>query len=98
MTLGLHDRRQQRRAAVLEALLTGLFIFCKAIYGSAEAAGGYAAICAVAKNENRYVREWVEYHKCLGKLSFKSVVIISAVTAKRPNDDRGLLATSLAAP
>lgn len=27
---------------------------------------GFAALCAVAKNENRYVREWVDHHKCLG--------------------------------
>lgn len=29
---------------------------------------GYAAICVVGKNENRYIREWVDYHKCLGGL------------------------------
>ncbi len=28
---------------------------------------GYSALCVVGKNENRYVREWVEYHKCLGE-------------------------------
>jgi|LauGreDrversion2_2_1035103.scaffolds.fasta_scaffold82222_2 hypothetical protein len=26
----------------------------------------YSAICAVVKNENRYIREWVLYHLCLG--------------------------------
>ena len=26
----------------------------------------YSALCAVAKNENRYVSEWVKYHRCLG--------------------------------
>mmetsp|Transcript_25777 Transcript_25777/g.56161 ORF Transcript_25777/g.56161 Transcript_25777/m.56161 type:complete len:401 (+) Transcript_25777:202-1404(+) len=26
----------------------------------------YTAICVVAKNENRYIREWVLYHTCLG--------------------------------
>jgi hypothetical protein len=26
----------------------------------------YSALCAVAKDENRYVNEWVKYHKCLG--------------------------------
>lgn len=28
---------------------------------------GYSAICAVAKNENRYIREWALYHICLGE-------------------------------
>ncbi len=28
---------------------------------------GYSAVCAVAKNENRYVREWLTYHKCIGE-------------------------------
>ncbi|GLC69842.1 hypothetical protein PLESTF_000886500 [Pleodorina starrii] len=27
---------------------------------------GYSALCVVGRNENRYIREWVEYHKCLG--------------------------------
>ena len=29
--------------------------------------GNYSAICAVAKDENRYIREWAEYHLCLGE-------------------------------
>ncbi|GFR44512.1 hypothetical protein Agub_g5777 [Astrephomene gubernaculifera] len=33
---------------------------------SGSTAGGYSALCAVGRNENRYVREWVDYHKCLG--------------------------------
>ncbi|EFJ50032.1 hypothetical protein VOLCADRAFT_117046, partial [Volvox carteri f. nagariensis] len=28
--------------------------------------GGYSALCVVGRNENRYIREWVDYHKCLG--------------------------------
>lgn len=48
----------------------------KAAAGSGAAGGrtaagaakdGYSALCVVGKNENRYVREWVEYHKCLGE-------------------------------
>lgn len=31
--------------------------------------GGYSALCVVGKDENLYVREWVEYHKCLGGCS-----------------------------
>jgi hypothetical protein len=27
----------------------------------------YSAICVVARNENRYISEWVQYHKCLGR-------------------------------
>lgn len=27
---------------------------------------GYAALCVVCKNENSYIREWLNYHKCLG--------------------------------
>jgi hypothetical protein len=27
----------------------------------------YSAICVVAKNENRYIAEWIEYHRCLGE-------------------------------
>ncbi|GAX73759.1 hypothetical protein CEUSTIGMA_g1210.t1 [Chlamydomonas eustigma] len=26
----------------------------------------YSALCAVARDENKYVHEWVKYHKCLG--------------------------------
>ena len=26
----------------------------------------YSALCAIAKNENRYVLEWAHYHKCIG--------------------------------
>jgi|LauGreStaDraftv2_3_1035109.scaffolds.fasta_scaffold20949_3 hypothetical protein len=26
----------------------------------------YSALCAIAKNENRYVLEWASYHKCIG--------------------------------
>ena len=26
----------------------------------------YSAICVIAKDENRYLREWAEYHRCLG--------------------------------
>lgn len=29
--------------------------------------GGYSALCVVGKDENLYVREWVDYHKCLGE-------------------------------
>ena len=31
--------------------------------------GSYSALCVVGKNENRYIREWVEYQKCLGEVS-----------------------------
>ena len=27
----------------------------------------YSALCAVGNNENIFVREWVEHHKCLGE-------------------------------
>lgn len=27
----------------------------------------YSALCVVAKDENRYIAEWVQYHKCLGE-------------------------------
>ncbi|GIL78015.1 hypothetical protein Vretimale_7349 [Volvox reticuliferus] len=27
---------------------------------------GYSALCVVGRNENPYIREWVEYHRCLG--------------------------------
>ena len=27
----------------------------------------YLAICAVGRNENAYVKEWVDYHLCLGR-------------------------------
>jgi hypothetical protein len=26
----------------------------------------YLAMCAIAKNEGRYLQEWIEYHKLLG--------------------------------
>jgi len=26
----------------------------------------YSAICVIAKNENKYLREWLQYHRCLG--------------------------------
>ena len=29
----------------------------------------YSAICAVARDENRYIREWVLYHLCIGEWS-----------------------------
>lgn len=27
----------------------------------------YSALCVIAKNENRYLREWLQYHRCLGE-------------------------------
>ncbi|GLI63438.1 hypothetical protein VaNZ11_006329, partial [Volvox africanus] len=27
---------------------------------------GYSALCVVGRNENPYIKEWVEYHNCLG--------------------------------
>lgn len=28
---------------------------------------GYSALCAVSRDDNRYLREWIEYHTlCLG--------------------------------
>lgn len=27
----------------------------------------YSALCVIAKNENRYLREWLHYHQCLGR-------------------------------
>lgn len=27
----------------------------------------YSAICVIAKDEQRYVREWVDHHLCLGE-------------------------------
>lgn len=27
---------------------------------------GYSAICAIGRDENENILEWVEYHKCLG--------------------------------
>ncbi|PNW77661.1 hypothetical protein CHLRE_10g446150v5 [Chlamydomonas reinhardtii] len=46
-------------------------LVCPAAVAAAAASGsgsdaGYSALCAVGRNENRYVREWVDYHKCLG--------------------------------
>lgn len=26
----------------------------------------YSALCVIAKDENRYIEEWVQYHRCLG--------------------------------
>jgi hypothetical protein len=41
------------------------------LFGAAQAAPKinepqYSALCVVAKNENKYLREWLEYHRCLG--------------------------------
>jgi hypothetical protein len=56
------------RAALL-ALLAGAAAAAPIMQLTGPAAAssvGYSALCAVGRNENRYVREWVEYHKCLG--------------------------------
>ncbi len=69
-----------RRPCRLDELLVGVLVLsvCVASYGVVMAQNGteqsavpalyrgFAALCAVAKNENRYVREWVDYHKCFG--------------------------------
>ena len=31
-----------------------------------DAGGNYSALCVVARNENLYIREFVQYHLCLG--------------------------------
>ena len=30
----------------------------------------YLTLCAIAKNEGRYLQEWIEYHKMLGVEKF----------------------------
>ena len=27
---------------------------------------GYSALCVVGKDENQYIPEWLDYHKCIG--------------------------------
>ena len=34
---------------------------------SREGKKSFSAICAVGRNENKYLREWAEHHLCLGK-------------------------------
>lgn len=50
----------------LSVAVTCLLILCSAVLPSSLAAPsdylGYSAICVVAKDENRYIREWLEYH------------------------------------
>ncbi len=68
------------RALQLRALVCGCFLlfapkltvcgFLDALLNRGAASkfsdSQYSAICVVAKNENRYLREWLEYHRCLG--------------------------------
>ena len=35
----------------------------------------YSALCAVARDENRYIREWVEYHRCMGEVLHGMLII-----------------------
>ena len=37
----------------------------------------YSAICAVAKNENRYIHEWVKYHRCLGEQCVSGDMVVA---------------------
>ncbi len=53
----------------------------------------YSAICVVAKNENRYIREWVEYHKCLG-----GSAPLAAVSAAQREPNAALSAVTPAQP
>lgn len=77
-----HDPIQERSSLRQQALRTlavmamGILslLVCPAAVAAAAASGsgsdaGYSALCAVGRNENRYVREWVDYHKCLGESS-----------------------------
>lgn len=50
-------------ASVAELLLWLLFTAAAAVSSTPD---NYSALCVVAKNENFYLREWVEYHQCLG--------------------------------
>ncbi|KAG1679436.1 hypothetical protein FOA52_007728 [Chlamydomonas sp. UWO 241] len=54
-------------AAMLMAVLPPhalLVLHARAEHGGDQ--DSYSAICAVARDENNYILEWVEYHKCLG--------------------------------
>ena len=62
---------------MLISFLLGIFFLVPVVYlhaaATAEVSGGrpaagYSAICAVSRDDNLYIREWVEYHtQCLGK-------------------------------
>ena len=63
---------QRRQWALLLALVAAAAsmrpaVAAAAAAGTTAAADGYSALCVVGKNENLNVREWVEYHKCLGE-------------------------------
>ncbi|KAG2449567.1 hypothetical protein HYH02_005100 [Chlamydomonas schloesseri] len=70
-------RRLGSLAATVAAVVISLLICssqCLSVTAASAAAGAssrggegnYSALCAVGRNENRYVKEWVDYHKCLG--------------------------------
>ncbi|KAG2495430.1 hypothetical protein HYH03_006377 [Edaphochlamys debaryana] len=63
------------RVALTAGLLIAFQLFNSAATAAAAEAGAtaaagaskdYSALCVVGRNENRYVKEWVDYHKCLG--------------------------------
>lgn len=59
------DRAQLARSLLLLLLAAAL---TPVVHGQSASQHTYSAICVVAKDENRYLAEWVQYHKCLGEL------------------------------
>lgn len=53
------------------------------ILASASESKGYSALCAVGKNENVYVSEWINYHLCLGQSSRYKMIIMSCIHVQR---------------
>lgn len=51
-----------RRSAATAALLLALVLSLARCH----AKGMYTALCVIGRDENRYVKEWVDYYKCLG--------------------------------
>lgn len=72
----LHRQRAQQRhpatlgRAQLARSFPLLLLLAAALtpaHGQSASQHTYSAICVVAKDENRYLAEWVQYHKCLGE-------------------------------
>ena len=51
------------------ALLTGVAIVSLTQRFVSASNSKYSALCVVGRDENAYVREWAEYHLCLGQCS-----------------------------